>query len=345
MDRLPVVRFVARPLFSMVMALWLSACGPTALTLTNDLTPPPILPTTILPPAASPVLSTPSPDCTDSALFIADVTVLDDTQLSPGEPFTKTWRLKNTGSCTWDSRYALVFVSGDQMNGPASSPLFTTAPGATLDVSVRLVAPAGNGRFTGIYEIHDPSGRAIPVGLTNSVWVKIIVGTLAEVQPTASSASPTGTFVSSLAVAPTAKPTAKGGCKPAKNSGYVSYVLSLINNARASNGLPALKTNAKLAAAAQAHALDMACHDKLSHTGTDGSSIYDRIVAQGYSPSYWEEIIFGGGGPQGAFNWWMNDPPHREAILNPKSTEFGGGYAYVAGTNYQDFFTVDFAGP
>src|SRR3990170_378646 len=54
----------------------------------------------------------------DWAKFIADVTVPDGTSFNGSTPFTKTWRLKNIGSCTWTTAYALVFSSGEQMAGP-----------------------------------------------------------------------------------------------------------------------------------------------------------------------------------------------------------------------------------
>jgi hypothetical protein len=55
---------------------------------------------------------TPSPTSTDlpcdMAKFVTDVTVVDGTEFLPGEEFTKTWRLMNTGSCQWTSEYDVV---------------------------------------------------------------------------------------------------------------------------------------------------------------------------------------------------------------------------------------------
>jgi uncharacterized protein YkwD len=89
----------------------------------------------------------------------------------------------------------------------------------------------------------------------------------------------------------------------------------------------------------------MGCSDMTGHIGSDGSTLHSRILAAGYSPSYSEEIVYAGGGPQAAFQWWMNDTIHREAILNPQSTEGGIGYANVSSSTYGDYFTVDFASP
>ena len=89
----------------------------------------------------------------------------------------------------------------------------------------------------------------------------------------------------------------------------------------------------------------MACSSLLSHTGSDGSYVNTRVAAAGYSASYSEEIIYAGGGPQTAFDWWMNDKLHRDAILSAKATEMGVGYAYLSSSTYGGYFTVDFASP
>ena len=103
--------------------------------------------------------------------------------------------------------------------------------------------------------------------------------------------------------------------------------------------------NPQLALAAQNHSIDMACHGLLSHTGSDGSSVHERLAAAGYSASYSEEIIYGSGYPQTAFDWWMNDQIHRDAILNPNAVDMGVGYAYKADTAHGGYYTVDFGSP
>ena len=80
-----------------------------------------------------------------------DVTIPDGTDMDPGESFTKIWRLKNGGSCTWTSGYDLVFVSGDNMGAPAAVQITsgTVPPGAEMDVAVDLVAPNNPGVYRG----------------------------------------------------------------------------------------------------------------------------------------------------------------------------------------------------
>jgi len=106
----------------------------------------------------------------------------------------------------------------------------------------------------------------------------------------------------------------------------------------------------QLRAAARAHSTDEACNGFLSHTGSDGSSVRDRVEREGYSWSWIGENIFAtgdtsSGAPQRAFDWWMNSAPHRANLLSPNYTEIGIGYMYLAGSGYGGYFTADFAKP
>ncbi len=316
-----------------VIFIGVSACTTPAAT--ETVLPPPIV--TIVhapesPPTEIPIITETSEaqeNCQDEALFIKDVTVPDYTKFAPGEAFLKTWRLENTGACTWTSDYSLIFSSGDQMNSPLSIPLEETRPQWELDISVNLVAPSTNGNFTGIYILQNPAGEVIPIGALEQLWVKIVVGT--------------GSI--SFPAQPTLAATVSGPCNPQKDAGTTGELLTLINAARAENGLPSLTLNSQLAAAADLHSSDMACNSLLSHTGSDGSSVSSRIAAQGYSASYVVETIYPGGGPQDAIISWMNDTEHRDAILNTQITEIGIGYAYVGSSVYGGYFAVDFASP
>ena len=100
----------------------------------------------------------PPVDCPNTAAFITDVTYPDGAAATPGQPFTKTWRLQNTSqSCTW-SGFTLNFVSGVQMGGPASVSVPTTGPGQTVDISVPLVAPSNGGTYRGDWQLEDSQG-------------------------------------------------------------------------------------------------------------------------------------------------------------------------------------------
>ncbi len=71
--------------------------------------------------------------------------------------------------------------------------------------------------------------------------------------------------------------------------------LSLINSIRSANGLSTVSLQPQLAAAAAEHGQDMACHDFISHTGTDGTTWKNRVANQGYANyNSAKEIIYAG---------------------------------------------------
>jgi uncharacterized protein YkwD len=275
--------------------------------------------------------------CQDSAVMIEDVTIPDNTQMSQGQKFTKTWRFLNNGKCNWTG-YTVTFFAGDRMETPESVPVPETPAGKTVDVSVDLTAPSLDGSYTGFYILKNNKGETLPIGIEQSFWLKILIGN-AVAAPVVTPATSNGTPVA------TARVKGPAGCNYSNSSSYASQIASLINDARTQAGLPALNVNASLQAAAQGHSIDMACHNLLSHTGSDGSSPGERVAAAGYAASASSEIIYGSGYPQTAFDWWMSDATHRAEILNPNISDMGVGYAYNNQTTYGSYFTVDFASP
>jgi len=123
---------------------------PLPVTATLTFLPPPVLTNTPLPPATS--------SC-NVMQFITDVTIPDGTIMTPGQTFTKTWRLKNVGTCAWTPSYAIAFSDGNAMNGPSTQALVgNVSPGQTIDISVNLTAPASTGDYTGNWKLRDGSG-------------------------------------------------------------------------------------------------------------------------------------------------------------------------------------------
>lgn len=110
----------------------------------------------------------------DSVFFVTDVTIPDGTEISSGAVFTKTWRLRNAGTCTWTTDYDIVFESGDAMDGPASQALLgSVGPGEEVDISVDLVGPATDGTFVGNWQLRNASG--VDFGLPGPFYVEIKV--------------------------------------------------------------------------------------------------------------------------------------------------------------------------
>jgi len=118
--------------------------------------------------------STPSDPSCNLASFVLDVTVPDDTPFFVNKPFTKIWRLKNVGTCTWTPAYQLVFDSGYRMSGTLAQPLTNSsvAPGDTVEISVDLIAPSLAGTYRSNWKIQTPSGETFALS-SGPFWVQI----------------------------------------------------------------------------------------------------------------------------------------------------------------------------
>jgi hypothetical protein len=98
----------------------------------------------------------PTPDtCTLDAAFVADVTVPDGTVVMPSQAVNKVWRLRNTGTCTWDNTTVLRFVGGFQLGAPTEIGFPATPPGGTADIAAPMSAPNDFGQFRGIWQLQD----------------------------------------------------------------------------------------------------------------------------------------------------------------------------------------------
>ena len=183
---------------ALLISLFLSSCAPLQAqgaqaaagiatttpspTASQTSTPTPTLTATPTPtPTAVPnvVLNIPC----DQAAFIEDVTIPDGTQISEGSVFTKTWRLENTGSCTWTSGYQVIFDRGALLGAPATfnMPGFVN-PGQTVDISVNLTAPYAQGIYEGFWKLEDSNGNVFGVGSSSVDFdVEIAIG---NIQPT-----------------------------------------------------------------------------------------------------------------------------------------------------------------
>jgi len=110
--------------------------------------------------------STPKP-CNKAAAI--SETYPDDTEVTAGTDFDKSWRLQNIGSCTWNANYRVAFYSGDQMGGPNVQLLNTTvAPGEMTDIIIDQTAPNAAGTYKGIWKLEDDDG--VPFA---QFWVQI----------------------------------------------------------------------------------------------------------------------------------------------------------------------------
>ncbi|MFZ0549166.1 MAG: NBR1-Ig-like domain-containing protein [Candidatus Promineifilaceae bacterium] len=130
-------------------------------------------------PAATAVPATAAPAaCTNIASLVADVTVPDNTQYEPNSGFSKIWRLKNMGTCTWTFSYQIVHAGGNLLN--AASTVFpldqTVAPGQTADIAIDMVSPETVGTYEGDWKLQSPEGKIFGLGVNGApFFVKIVV--------------------------------------------------------------------------------------------------------------------------------------------------------------------------
>ena len=130
--------------------------------------------------AGSPVapVNTTAPlgDACHNSIYIADVTIPDESVLKPGEDFDKIWRIQNTGTCTWDDGYKLVFVAGDKALDPVNYEIKDTEDfveaGETVDMGVDLTAPNAEGKYSATWRMQTDNGVFFGTPLTVVINVK-----------------------------------------------------------------------------------------------------------------------------------------------------------------------------
>jgi hypothetical protein len=113
----------------------------------------------------------------DTATFVGE-NYPDNSVFTPGQTFTKTWEIKNTGSLTWTTAYKLVLSAspqGDSLGSPSQINFpQETAPGKAVSLSVPLVAPANSGTYSVYWMIRNVKDEVVAVDGAN-LWVKIQV--------------------------------------------------------------------------------------------------------------------------------------------------------------------------
>lgn len=143
----------------------------------------------IPPPTPPPATTTPYPTatpqpCINGMQFVQDIN-LDDNEMKtpplmpPGVPFTKMWRIRNSGTCTWDSTYYLGHVGGAQMGGQPSHINGTVPPGGQYDIAVNFVSPIVPGTYQSFWAMHNGANQAFG----DRIWAGIEVAGAATATP------------------------------------------------------------------------------------------------------------------------------------------------------------------
>ncbi|HLO33089.1 MAG TPA: NBR1-Ig-like domain-containing protein [Anaerolineales bacterium] len=112
--------------------------------------------------SAAPAATASLGDACNNSAFEGDVTIPDGSVMKPGEDFIKTWKIRNTGSCTWDEGYSLVFIGGDRAIDPYDFKFKNgddfVSPGEAIDISIDLTAPLAEGKYQGTWRMQNDQG-------------------------------------------------------------------------------------------------------------------------------------------------------------------------------------------
>lgn len=298
---------------------------------------------------------TPTPTAGPSLQRIVDPIALavTATAFQPGAHYTETPTASSTPTASATPTPTETGTASETPTGSAS-PTVTASPSRTPTASrtmspYRTWTPSRTPSRTSTRTATQTASPVPPTPTASDTWTP---------QPPTDTPGPGTVFPTdtptSTPVPPTDTPipptdTPESTCTLTGNSGFENTLLGLINAERQNQGLRAYSMQGQLQAAARVHSADMACNSFISHTGSDGSGVRDRVGRQGYSWSWIGENIFSTGttsssAPQVAFDWWMNSAPHRANLMSPNYTEIGLGYRYNPDTR-RGYFTAVFARP
>ncbi len=138
--------------------------------------PPTAVPPTDVPTTATPIPPTPTPRPCLQITFVGDLSIPDGTKLNAGSAFTKAWRLQNSGTCKWDTGFDIIFVKGNQLGANAVYDLpYEVAAGQTIDISINMVAPSVNGKYSSEWMLKSSNGVTFGTGGDSKgpFWVRM----------------------------------------------------------------------------------------------------------------------------------------------------------------------------
>lgn len=149
-------------------------------------------------------------------VYIKDVTIPDNTSMTPGQTFTKTWQVQNSGTCAWAVGFKFSLIGGNDMGGQAITLTSEVAPGAQYEISIEMTAPTNKtGKIDGTWRMADATGTFFG----NPLTVVIVIGgtntsTPATNAPTATSTGNAPTATPIVNTTSTATPTINPNMNP-----------------------------------------------------------------------------------------------------------------------------------
>ena len=118
-----------------------------------------------------PGTTTTASGCYDATL-VSDVTIPDGTEFKPGDAFTKTWEIKNSGTCDWNKNFKITFIGGNLFGSDTTKIRKFVGSGDTVNISLQMVAPSGSGSATSSWQIADDSGNVFGQIFTVQIVLK-----------------------------------------------------------------------------------------------------------------------------------------------------------------------------
>jgi len=130
---------------------------------------------------ASTASVSPTPSCY-GLRFVKDVTIPDNTRMTPAQVFAKTWLVENTGTCAWQPGFKVILIGGVAMGGSPFTLIQTVGPGGRIQIAIKMAAPTNQtGTVQGTWSMSDLDGKVFG----EPMWVTIDVGSGTAAPPTA----------------------------------------------------------------------------------------------------------------------------------------------------------------
>jgi hypothetical protein len=131
--------------------------------------PPPTL--VNITPFATTIAAIPTTSC-NMMSYVNDVTIPDNTPMKPGQTFTKTWKVRNSGTCAWEAGYKFAFTGGDAMGGATYTLPRSVPANSQIDISVAMTAPSKTGSVRGNWRMSTATGQFFG----DEVYLVVLVG-------------------------------------------------------------------------------------------------------------------------------------------------------------------------
>lgn len=135
-----------------------------------------------------------------SMSYVSDVTIPDNTAMTAGQTFTKTWRVRNSGTCAWDAGFKFAFTTGDTMSG-ATYTLTQAVPANTeTNLSINMTAPSKSGAVKSSWRMSTAGSEFFG----DEIYVLVVVGGAASGGTATNTGAPAASTATSTVAAPSA---------------------------------------------------------------------------------------------------------------------------------------------